>query len=376
MKKLLKFTGISITVMIAITYIISCLTPYISPVDFPFGTLLSIAYLPILIVYFLLILTWCFIRRKIAGLLLILLFAGLTNLKSTFGLNAFSPSWKWARDSNTIRLMCWNVNFLGDPYIANDTANNVRRKMLAYISEVQPDILCMQDFYSLEEGTVKNVFHNNLDAVDSAGNFLSQYYPFTYEYNGYNYSVKSGVVFFSKFPIADTGSFDKNILIKDEKAGYIEINVREKPLRIYAAHFSSMGLWPNVSGEGGLSYFKGDSTQKRTSTILSKLRHYGKMHAREAEAIKAELNKSPHPFLISADMNAVPSSYTYHTLKKGLNDAFLEKDFGIGGTYNLVFPKIRIDVLLHSKEIEVVQYKRPAVKLSDHYPIIADIRWK
>jgi len=376
MRRALKIAGNLLTIIITLSYLLSSLAPYVSPEYFSWGTLFSLAYLPILLIYGGLIIAWSFIKKKTALLLLIISLAGFANFTSTVGLNILSPSWKLGKDSNAFRIMCWNVNFFGDPYIINDTPGNVREKMLAYIKEIQPDILCLQDFSSIEEGTVKNVFYNNMHALDSAGNFLSEYFPFFYEHNGPNYSVKSGVAFFSKLPIKDTGSFNQGGVRKREKAGYIDVIAGQRTLRIFGAHLSSMGLWPNVSGEAGLSYLKGDSTQQRTSTILSKLRYYDQAHAREAEVIKNEINKRPYPLLLSIDMNALPSTYVYHTLKKGLSDAFLEKDFGIGGTYNMVFPKIRIDVLLHSKEIEVLQYTRPAVKLSDHYPIIADIRWK
>jgi endonuclease/exonuclease/phosphatase family metal-dependent hydrolase len=376
MKKLLKITGVFITLVIAIIYLLSCLTPYISPVDFPAGTLFSLAYLPVLIVYILLIIIWCFAGRKVALLLFILLLAGYKNIVSTIGFHVFRSAWHVPKDSGAIRVMCWNINYIGDPYISHNNPLNRRAKALDYIREVQPDILCLQDFTMIEERSVSNIFFNNMKDVLQSGNFSYSYFPFFYEHDGRNYAVKTGVAIFSKLPLTDTGSFNTGGQVSDEKAGYVSVLVKNKPLRIYATHLSSMGLWPNVNGEAGLSYFEGDSTKQRTSTVLSKLSYYGKVHARQAEAIKKELDQSPCPFLFSGDLNSVPSGYVYHTLGKGLEDAFLEKGFGIGGTYNLVFPKLRIDALLHSKEIEIVQFTRPAVGLSDHYPIIADIRWK
>jgi endonuclease/exonuclease/phosphatase family metal-dependent hydrolase len=376
MKKLLRITGVFITITLAIIYLVSCLTSYISPVHFPAGTLFSLAYLPVFLVYFLLVIIWFFVRRKIALLLLIPLFAGYKNIVSTIGLHVFRAAWHAQKDSGTIRVMCWNINYVGDPYISHNDPGSRRAKALGYIREVQPDILCLQDFSLIEERGTRNVFFNNMNDVLETGKFPYCYFPFFYEHDGRNYAVKTGVAVFSKLPLTDTGSFNTGGQISDEKTGYVDVLLNNKPLRIYTTHLSSMNLWPNANGEAGLDYLEGDSTKQRTSTVLSKLNYFGKVHARQAEAIKKELDQSPCPLLFSGDLNSVPSGYVYHTLAKGLEDAFLEKDFGIGGTYHLVFPRLRIDVLLHSKEIEVVQFTRPAVGLSDHYPLIADIRWK
>lgn len=376
MKKALKLTGLFFSILITVLYLISCLTPYISPEHFSAATLFSLAYLPLLIVYVLTIAIWFFVKKKTALLLFILLFAGYKNFGATIAFNIIHSKWKPEKDKNSVRVMCWNVNYLGNPWIISDTPGARRRKLIEYIGTIQPDILCVQDFYTIEAGTAEKSFRDNVNELYAAGKFLQHYFSYVYEYDGTNYCDKTGVAIFSKFPIADTGSFSTDGHRKAGKAGYIDLLIDKKMLRIYVAHLSSMQLWPNTSGDSGIDYVRGDSTKKRVSTILSKLNYYDKVHAREAKVIKKELNKSPYPFLFSGDLNSVPSGYVYHTLKKGLKDAFLEKDLGVGGTYNRVFPKLRIDVLLHSKETEVTQYNRPAINLSDHYPIIADIRWK
>ncbi len=367
MKKAGKILGYSLTVLVTLLYLVSCLTPYLSTTQFPAGTLFSLAYLPILIAYALLVLTWVFIKKKIALLLALLFFCGYRNFSSTIALNITRKEWTWQKDTGTVRIMCWNVNRLGDPYIKADTPGSIRRKMLEFIARSEPDIFCVQDFTLNEYIGFRTGFVNNVNAVLAAGKFGDYWYPYYYEYDGPNYCDKMGVAIFSKFPILKTGAFSKNGEIIAEKALYADILVQQKTIRVFVAHLSSMGLWPNVAGEGGLPYFEGDSTKQRTSSVLSKLLYFGKVHS---------MDQSPYPVLFSGDLNSVPSGYVYRHLKKGLHDSFLENDFGVGGTYNMVFPKLRIDVLLHSREIEVTQYTRPAVELSDHYPIIADIRWK
>ena len=59
-----------------------------------------------------------------------------------------------------------------------------------------------------------------------------------------------------------------------------------------------------------------------------------------------------------------------------LQDAFLAKGSGIGNTFYKIGPTLRIDVCLADTSMQVLQCKREKKKLSDHYPVIADMKWK
>lgn len=369
-RKVLSFIGILITISVALLYLIASLSAYLSTSRFPFLTFTSLIYLPILITYGILILVWFQVSKRISILLLLLLFTGYQNLFSTVGVNFFH-SWKWKKEKSTIRILSWNVNGFDEVYKKNDTIGSVRQQMLKFIQDVQPDILCVQDFRESEVVGTNNDFVNNIADVFTAGKFSSVYYPYYYLYDGANYCDKIGVAIFSRFPFADSGS----VKLNEEKAGYIDVIINKKMLRIYNAHLSSMSLWPSAKDQAGIYYLEGDSTKIKARGIFSKIKLFGQQHSRESEVVKNFINKSPYPVVFTADLNSVPSSYVYHHLRDGLEDAFLEKSYGVGGTYNRIFPKLRIDVLFHSKEIEVTQFKRPAIDLSDHYPIIADIKW-
>jgi endonuclease/exonuclease/phosphatase (EEP) superfamily protein YafD len=90
------------------------------------------------------------------------------------------------------------------------------------------------------------------------------------------------------------------------------------------------------------------------------------------------IDESPYPVLICADFNDVPGSYTYTKVKKNLKDAFAEKGFGLGRTYNLIFPTLRIDYIFYDPEIlELSGYQSiRTTELSDHNPIIANFKKK
>jgi endonuclease/exonuclease/phosphatase family metal-dependent hydrolase len=59
-----------------------------------------------------------------------------------------------------------------------------------------------------------------------------------------------------------------------------------------------------------------------------------------------------------------------------LNDAFIEKGSGIGVTFYHHLPTLRIDVCLVDKTLETVQCTIPQLFLSDHFPVVSDIKLK
>jgi endonuclease/exonuclease/phosphatase family metal-dependent hydrolase len=376
MKRLLTVISTVAAILISVLYVICSLSVYFSPEHFPFLTIASILYLPVLVAYILLVIFWLFFRRKIGLLLLLLFFTGYKSFLSTVALNIFKPSWKEEKAGGSVRMMSWNVNFFGSTFKKDDSTTGIRRQMLDYIHQVNPDILCIQDLRFNEKVGSNNPFVNNINDILAAGGFDGYIYPFHYDYDGTNYCDQAGVAIFYRGEVIDTGSFLNNGHNKEERSGFIDFRLNNKPVRIFSAHFSSMSLWPATKEEAGLKYLEGDSTKQKAGTIYSKVREFGAHHAKEARVIRSFIDQSPYPVIVSADMNSVPSSYVYDHLKQGLYDAFLEKDIGIGGTYNRIFPKLRIDVLLHSKELQVLQFRRPAIDLSDHYPLIADIKWK
>lgn len=77
--------------------------------------------------------------------------------------------------------------------------------------------------------------------------------------------------------------------------------------------------------------------------------------------------------LICGDLNDLPGSYTYTKLKGNLKDAFAEKGFGLGRTYNQILPTLRIDYILYDPRLlQIRGFSSPVLSLSDHNPVIAN----
>jgi exonuclease III len=191
-----------------------------------------------------------------------------------------------------------------------------------------------------------------------------------------------GSAIYSKLPFDTMGSkaivatFENISNHQDymEKVGFIDIKWQNKPLRIYTARWQSFYLNVYV-----------DSAQKTIAKQLFHSLNYiqeafpsvEKTHQKEAGIIRNEMNKSPYPFVYCGDMNGLSTSYNCEYLKgKNLQDAFIKGGWSVGATFYKIAPALRIDVCLPDKQFKVLQATVPKRKLSDHYPVIADIKWK
>ena len=114
---------------------------------------------------------------------------------------------------------------------------------------------------------------------------------------------------------------------------------------------------------------KDDERLKEIKDISFRLRDAFIKRASQAEIISKHIRNSPYPVVVCGDFNDVPVSYSYRTMKKNLNDSFVEAGKGIGTTYMGKFPSFRIDFIFHSKEIKCLNFDIPNVKLSDHFPV-------
>ena len=80
--------------------------------------------------------------------------------------------------------------------------------------------------------------------------------------------------------------------------------------------------------------------------------------------------------IFCGDFNDIPNSYTYYKIRGDMQDAFLEKGFGIGRTFTALSPTLRIDYILASKQFSILQFNRVTKKYSDHYMLVADLSLK
>ncbi len=145
-------------------------------------------------------------------------------------------------------------------------------------------------------------------------------------------------------------------------------------VRVYNCHLQSIRFGAEeYKFLQNLGKDEDEQTVKRTRNILSRLRIAFIKRATQADMIAKHIKKCPYPVIICGDFNDTPLSYTYKKITEGLVDAFRESGSGFGTTYAGPIPGLRIDYLLHSPEISAFNFKITRAKLSDHYPVAANM---
>ena len=241
-----------------------------------------------------------------------------------------------------------------------------RSKILTELSEINPDILCLQEFYTSEQ----KGDYNNIDTVKQilkTAYFHSEYTTTLRKYDHW------GIATFSKYPIINQGKIifntkSNNICI------YSDIVINKDTLRIYNVHLQS------VSFSKGDNKFLDDviSEQKdaedevqNSKSILRRLKRAFLKRTKQVDMIVLHMKTCNYKIIICGDFNETAASYSYQKLSKNLNDAFIEKGFGFGRTYAGKWPQFRIDYILHDKTLHCSNYKRSEETYTDHYPITA-----
>ncbi|WP_312287044.1 endonuclease/exonuclease/phosphatase family protein [Chryseobacterium gleum] len=157
----------------------------------------------------------------------------------------------------------------------------------------------------------------------------------------------------------------------DEKARgnsfYADIDINGKVIRIINVYLEPFRLNKSM-------FTKLDALGLgNVSTLLSHMTPTFQAHEDQVKRIRKMVDLSPYPVILAGDFNSVPNSYEYYNLGKDLQDAFLVAGKGSASSFHDYKVPLRIDYIFSSKSIIPLSYKvDQSVKLSDHYPVIAE----
>ncbi len=78
------------------------------------------------------------------------------------------------------------------------------------------------------------------------------------------------------------------------------------------------------------------------------------------------------PVIFGGDLNAPPGSKTIRRITRAARDAWVERHFWGGFTFRTGLPFLRLDYLFSMNGVAAVSAERLNVKISDHFPVIAE----
>jgi len=317
----------------------------------PFG----LGFLPLVLAVFIVGLIYLKRNKWIALMAFLLIGISFKFLAGSIAIN-------FNQKKEGLKVMSWNVkNF--DLY--NWTKNEeTRQNMFHLIDSIDPDVLCLQEFY-----TGKSPL-DNIAALENLGFTQYSFFPAYTQKDGGQW----GLSIFSKKPLQKK----KSIQLHKKKSSTnqcvsAELQHNGKTYTLYNAHLQSIHL-----DYEDLEYIEG---VKKEWSILDKLKSWRVLYKilsaykSRSHQIELLLQKSAisQNVILCCDLNDVPASYAYHILSQCYQDAFCKKGFGLSNTISVGIPIYRIDYIFCSPGLKVNAYEKIENTHSDHHILVSYI---
>jgi len=280
-----------------------------------------------------------------------------------------SGEFKQQKQDKVVRVMTWNVAQFN--VMEDKNHPEIKSRMIDLVKQNQPDIACFQEMVA-EDSTV--IDHGHVQQFLDRLNFKHYFYSYNSKEDFWGYA-HFGIIIFSKYPIINKQTISTYPNDYNSIFQYADIVKGEDTIRIFNIHLQSLRF-----SKSNLKYIDKPSVEneqaaiKESRNIISKFKRGFLRRQLQADRIREEIDKSPYPVIVTGDFNDVPNSYAYHTIGKGLHNAFAEKGIGLGRTFSGISPVLRIDNIFADEKLEVLQYQVIKKKLSDHFPIVADLQ--
>ena len=331
------------------------------PSDIQLPAILAIGFEILVLLHLLFAFSWLFTKHKGRSLISVLaLLVSIVPVRYTYSLplhkdnSAFHSS---IETLNSLKVLSYNTHLLQNntPVEQND--------LITYIRESGADIVCMQEY-----AVYKDKHYPTFQRVKDA---LTDIYPYTYfDFAVHNHRVQYGLAVYSKYPLLNKTTIP--IQANGNGANYCDVVVSADTFRLFNNHLQSNSLRP-----AEVDSLLSTSAQKEQLTSIND-RLSGNLIQRTTQArmVREAIEASPYPVIVCGDFNDVPVSYTYRHIARGLRDAFLTTSFlQTGHTYVKRHLGIRIDYILHSTQLDALDFRIDHVPYSDHYPVMATLVW-
>lgn len=324
----------TLNTVIAFLLIISLLVPYVPIKSFPKTAIFSLATPVLILLNIAFLVYWSVKWKRHFSLSFVVLLLGFSQVSSLY---QFSGTENVVSQS-AIKVMTYNVRIF-DLYKWIDR-EGVSEEIMDMIKEENPDILCLQEFHDSKKKEFKN-----------------------YKYRFIKYKTEgTGQAIFSKFPIVKRGSL--NFPNSQNNAIYVDILKDKDTVRVYNLHMESFHINPQ---DEEISQENSSKLAKRMGAVFSKQQI-------QTEIFVSHKEQCPYKTITCGDLNNNQYSAIYKQIKGDDVDTFDEQGSGTGRTYYFKYFPFRIDFILVDETIEVMSHKNRYELLSDHYPIISQLK--
>lgn len=366
-RRLTKKFFILTNIFVALLFLAGCYGYWLSPINFwPVGflTLSAFYFLLLLLVFFIF---WLFVKPRWALISLISIGLAYKPVQHILPLR-LSSSFDLNKQDQSIRVMTWNVAQFN---VLNDKKHpEVKKQMFNIIEQYKPDIACFQEMVA-EDSAVRK--HGHIDEFLKELQFPDYFYSYNVKEDFWGYA-HFGIIIFSRFPIVKKQTISQYPNNYNSIFQYVDIAKGNDTIRVFNVHLQTLRFSRDNMKYIDEPTVEKENTIRESKSIIGKFKRGFLKRQVQADRIRAEIKKSPYPAIVAGDFNDVPNSYAYHVIGSGMKNAFVEKGSGLGRTYSGISPVLRIDNIFADKKFDVKQFLRIPRKLSDHFPIMADLQ--
>jgi len=375
-RKFSKTFIIVTNILVALFFLLGSYSSWFNPKFWWFIGFFNLAAFYLLLILIAYFLFWLLVKPKFSLIFIVTVLLAIIPIKNIIPFR-FSSSFTIQKDSASLRIMSWNVAQFN--LIKYKKDSTVKKQMLELINAYNPDIACFQEMVCGDVAVDLNTPYYQKHPFFSLQAFVKE---LQFPCHFYAYNVKEdylenqhfGIIIFSKYPIIKKELVSEYPHNYNSIFQYADIVKGGDTFRVFNIHLQSLKFTANNLKYIDKPSMKDEADLKKSKSLIGKLKNGFLKRQLQADRIKTEMKKSPYPNIVCGDFNDVPNSYAYNIIGKGMKNAFVEKGNGLGRTFTGISPTLRIDNIFVDKKWDVQQFTRVQKKLSDHYPVIADIK--
>jgi endonuclease/exonuclease/phosphatase family metal-dependent hydrolase len=364
-RRFTKHIFVITNVIIAFLFVGASITPYFHSSKVWMLGVLTLGFPILLFILAAFLFFWLIVKPKRSLISLVALLIGWKTISETIG---FTVRGNKKADPSAYNIMSWNVHMFDFYNYKKDPA--VKNKMFDLIREEKPAIACFQEFAY----TMPNKDSNF--TIDEISRQLEMPYSFVQSHPLDSSKLKRiamhfGKAIFSRYPIINEQHIFKHKGTYNYSFMYADIALPTDTVRVFNIHLQSL-YFKNKEYDFVENFGDNDeSLEDGSKNVLRKMRNGFGRRMEQSDTIVNYIHQSPYPVIVCGDFNDVPGSYAYRKVKGSLQDAFVQKGFGLSRTFTRLSPTLRIDNIFVSQQLKVEGYRRINRQLSDHFPVIA-----
>lgn len=259
-----------------------------------------------------------------------------------------------------LKVLSYNVRIFNNYAHLRNEEYISSRKMIGWSLENDAQIKCFQEYYNNDKSDVFDVKKKLTKA-------------------GWNQNhckivrrdrskAEFGMAIFCNLPIVNKGevySDSKKFL----NSIYADIVKGKDTIRIYNTHLESMSIdVENVVNTDKLAKSYKDTGHRLRNGFVTR--------AQQIKGLERSIKNCKYKIILCGDLNELPYSYPYFSLRNLLSNAFEKAGNGFGFTYNGKLFFLRIDNQFFSKDFKIHNFRTHRnIKFSDHFPLTATYSW-